>query len=306
MVHNKISSNVALPFRQFPIGRFSVSIFYFRCPFLTSIAYSLRQLNQFKEEKHRKSSHFVLWSVSRLIERALQFFLEPTRFEFCLYYLNSKTIRILSSQFDSFCLSISFFSGSILYCASSLEHMTFMYNVHCKILFTFVSFVRSIYCTAWLVSYAKITMKKTTFADSILVSIFSFAYVEFSFSPKNIKTVTNNSSFPLYEKSDSAFTERILGMPNENYKGYVEADATTRARHIPSNSLFLMHGLADITAPNLHGIQLARSLTEAGTLFRYHVSSSSPLSSVSFYDNQTDFISSAPFPSHFVSWILSR
>lgn len=72
--------------------------------------------------------------------------------------------------------------------------------------------------------------------------------------------------------TDSAFTERILGLPIENYKGYVEADATQRARHIPPSSFFLMHGLADLTAPYLHGTQLARSLTEAGVLFQYQVS----------------------------------
>lgn len=71
--------------------------------------------------------------------------------------------------------------------------------------------------------------------------------------------------------TDSAFTERILGFPNENYKGYVEADATQRARHIPSHSFFLLHGLADLTAPYLHGTQLARALTEAGIIFQYQV-----------------------------------
>lgn len=73
--------------------------------------------------------------------------------------------------------------------------------------------------------------------------------------------------------TDSAFTERILGLPNENYKAYVEADATQRARHIPPHSFFLMHGLADLTAPYLHGTQLARALTEAGIIFQYQVSS---------------------------------
>ncbi|XP_059617511.1 inactive dipeptidyl peptidase 10 isoform X1 [Phlebotomus argentipes] len=68
---------------------------------------------------------------------------------------------------------------------------------------------------------------------------------------------------------NSAFTEKILGPPAENYKNYVEADATQRARHIPSYSFFLLHGLADNTAPYLHGVQLARALTEAGVLFRY-------------------------------------
>lgn len=61
-------------------------------------------------------------------------------------------------------------------------------------------------------------------------------------------------------------------MPNENYKGYVEADATQRARHIPSHSFFLLHGLADLTAPYLHGTQLAHALTDAGVIFRYQVS----------------------------------
>ncbi|XP_031617317.1 inactive dipeptidyl peptidase 10 isoform X1 [Contarinia nasturtii] len=68
---------------------------------------------------------------------------------------------------------------------------------------------------------------------------------------------------------NSAFTERILGLPNENYKGYVEADATQRARHIPSHSFFLLHGLADSSAPYLHGTQLARALAKAGVIFQY-------------------------------------
>ena len=72
--------------------------------------------------------------------------------------------------------------------------------------------------------------------------------------------------------ADSAFTERILGVPGENYKAYVEADATQRARHVPSHSMYLLHGLADITAPYHHGVALARALAEAGIIFRYQVS----------------------------------
>ncbi|XP_070134528.1 dipeptidyl peptidase 4 isoform X2 [Drosophila bipectinata] len=68
---------------------------------------------------------------------------------------------------------------------------------------------------------------------------------------------------------NSAFTERILGLPSENYKGYVEADATQRARLIKSNSFFLIHGLADSSAPYVHGVKLAKSLTDANILYRY-------------------------------------
>lgn len=57
----------------------------------------------------------------------------------------------------------------------------------------------------------------------------------------------------------------------ENYKAYVEADATQRARNIPSESLFLIHGLADLSAPYLHSIQLARALTESNILFKHQV-----------------------------------
>ncbi|XP_024889600.1 dipeptidyl aminopeptidase-like protein 6 isoform X1 [Temnothorax curvispinosus] len=68
---------------------------------------------------------------------------------------------------------------------------------------------------------------------------------------------------------NSAFTERVLGAPVENYKGYVEADLTQRARLVPSGSLYLLHGLADLTAPYTHGIAFAKALSEAGVIFRY-------------------------------------
>lgn len=80
---------------------------------------------------------------------------------------------------------------------------------------------------------------------------------------------------------DSAFTERVLGLPAENYKGYVEADATQRAKNIPSKSLFILHGLADLTAPYQHGVGLATALTKEGILFKYQVSCN--LSLVKYY-----------------------
>lgn len=63
-----------------------------------------------------------------------------------------------------------------------------------------------------------------------------------------------------------------MGLPVENYKGYVEADATQKAKNIDSDTFFLIHGLADASAPYHHSVQLARSLTDAGTIFRYTVS----------------------------------
>lgn len=71
--------------------------------------------------------------------------------------------------------------------------------------------------------------------------------------------------------SDSAFTEKVLGLPTENYKGYVQADATQRAKNIPRKSFFLLHGMADLTAPYQHSVLLSRALAEHGVLFRYQV-----------------------------------
>ncbi|XP_039280543.1 inactive dipeptidyl peptidase 10 isoform X2 [Nilaparvata lugens] len=68
---------------------------------------------------------------------------------------------------------------------------------------------------------------------------------------------------------NSAFTERILGSPSENFKGYVEADATEKSKNIPSGSFFIIHGLADISAPYQHSVALDHALTTAGVMFRY-------------------------------------
>lgn len=51
----------------------------------------------------------------------------------------------------------------------------------------------------------------------------------------------------------------------------MEADLTQRARLVPSHSLYLLHGLADLTAPYTHGVAFAKALTEAGIIFRYQV-----------------------------------
>lgn len=51
----------------------------------------------------------------------------------------------------------------------------------------------------------------------------------------------------------------------------MEADLTQRARLVPSHSLYLLHGLADLTAPYTHGVAFAKALSEAGIIFRYQV-----------------------------------
>ncbi|XP_014274528.1 inactive dipeptidyl peptidase 10 isoform X2 [Halyomorpha halys] len=68
---------------------------------------------------------------------------------------------------------------------------------------------------------------------------------------------------------NSAFTERILGLSSESYKDYVEADAVQRAKHVEAGSLYLLHGLADISVPYSHSLSLAAALARSSVLFRY-------------------------------------
>lgn len=62
-----------------------------------------------------------------------------------------------------------------------------------------------------------------------------------------------------------------MGLPADNVKGYVDSDGTQRAKSIPSNSFFLLHGLSDFSAPFVHGTKLASALTKHNILFRYQV-----------------------------------
>lgn len=128
-------------------------------------------------------------------------------------------------------------------------------------------------------------MSQFNFLSFLLQIIFSLDLNIFSFFPFRslfrwlLFTFFSSffSRYRTFSSLDSAFTERILGLPNENFKGYVEADATQRARHIPSHSFFLLHGLADSSAPYLHGTQLARALAKAGVIFQYQVRMITPL-----------------------------
>lgn len=71
---------------------------------------------------------------------------------------------------------------------------------------------------------------------------------------------------------NAAFTERVLGLPTDNQKGYVEAGASQKADLIPPQSLFLIHGLADISVPYIHVVSLSQTLAErkdGNIMFRY-------------------------------------
>lgn len=67
----------------------------------------------------------------------------------------------------------------------------------------------------------------------------------------------------------------------------MEADLTQRARLVPSHSLYLLHGLADLTAPYTHGVAFAKALSEAGVIFRYQVKEANT-ESLNFYSVQRE------------------
>lgn len=73
--------------------------------------------------------------------------------------------------------------------------------------------------------------------------------------------------------SDSAYTERYMGLPNvtDNYKGYEEADVSRKVSLLKDKMLYLVHGSADDNVHLQQSMALVRALAESGTLFRQQV-----------------------------------
>ncbi|XP_041968602.1 inactive dipeptidyl peptidase 10 isoform X2 [Aricia agestis] len=71
----------------------------------------------------------------------------------------------------------------------------------------------------------------------------------------------------------SAYAERYMGFPNAtgNYRGYADADVTSRAASLRGRSLLLAHGSADDTVHLQQTMALARALAEQGSLFRQQI-----------------------------------
>ncbi|KAI8427643.1 hypothetical protein MSG28_002118 [Choristoneura fumiferana] len=59
-------------------------------------------------------------------------------------------------------------------------------------------------------------------------------------------------------------TTMLLGSQQDTLKCGI-----ARAHHVPPHALYLLHGMADMSAPYPHALQLARALTDAGVLFRH-------------------------------------
>ncbi|XP_075212470.1 inactive dipeptidyl peptidase 10 isoform X3 [Lycorma delicatula] len=118
-------------------------------------------------------------------------------------------------------------------------------------------------------------LENLKFLDKTRIGVWGWGYggyvtaMVLSSQPKIFKCGIAVSPIADWLYYNSVFTERILGTPTENFKVYVEADATQRSKHIPSGSLYMIHGLADISAPYQHSVALAHSLTQEGIMYRY-------------------------------------
>jgi hypothetical protein len=86
---------------------------------------------------------------------------------------------------------------------------------------------------------------------------------------KEIKLTGHNIS----TSSDSAYTERYMGLPNVtgNYKGYDEADVNLRVDLLRDKMFYLVHGTADDNVHFQQSMTLAKNLANKGVLFRQQV-----------------------------------
>ncbi len=69
-----------------------------------------------------------------------------------------------------------------------------------------------------------------------------------------------------FEDYDTLWTERYMGLPQENKKGYEESSAPTHAPQL-TGKLLLIHGTSDDNVHLQNSIQMAQKLIEAGKMF---------------------------------------
>eukprot|EP01134_Creolimax_fragrantissima_P007202 CFRG7202T1 len=77
-----------------------------------------------------------------------------------------------------------------------------------------------------------------------------------------------------WEFYDTAYTERYMGLPNENVKGYAQGNLLLRSSEFPDedNRLFLMHGLVDDNVHFRNTTALIESLVRASKPYNLKVS----------------------------------
>ena len=73
--------------------------------------------------------------------------------------------------------------------------------------------------------------------------------------------------------SDSAYTERFMGMPTpeSNWKGYTDSSLIGMAEYIADNSLLLVHGTGDDNVHIQHSMMLSKALVKNNIIFRQQV-----------------------------------
>ncbi|XP_043242321.1 dipeptidyl peptidase 4-like isoform X1 [Amphibalanus amphitrite] len=129
----------------------------------------------------------------------------------------------------------------------------------------------------------KVVRKLTTeqyFIDSRRVVIWGWSYGGFAAAMalaldnrrlfRGAVSVAPVTDWNLY---DSAYTERYMGPPGArgNYRGYEEADLTSRAESFRNKNLLLIHGSADDNVHVQHSMLLSRALVKAGVTFRQQI-----------------------------------
>lgn len=70
---------------------------------------------------------------------------------------------------------------------------------------------------------------------------------------------------------DSAYTERIMGLPSDNMAGYERANLLTRVEKLRGKKFFLVHGTADDNVHFQHSMMLVKELTKHNIMHRTQV-----------------------------------
>lgn len=84
--------------------------------------------------------------------------------------------------------------------------------------------------------------------------------------PKIFKIAIAGAPVTNWLMYDTAYTERFMGLPNENTEGYFKGNVLSYVHHFPDqeNRLLLLHGMMDENVHFSHTVTLVNALIEAG------------------------------------------
>ncbi|HEX4274032.1 MAG TPA: S9 family peptidase [Bryobacteraceae bacterium] len=114
---------------------------------------------------------------------------------------------------------------------------------------------------------------KQGFVDPAHIGVYGWSYGGFmtlytiTHAPGLIKAAIAGAPVTNWRNYDSIYTERYMGLPEENEKGYTESAVTRSADGLEGTKLLMIHNIEDDNVHFQNSMQMAEALQKAGKQF---------------------------------------